>query len=128
MQPRRVALYGNSLFIASMEASLTSTADLDVVRLEASLPDPLARLDRLAPDVVIFDVAEKNFEFAMAVLQAHPGLPLIGLDLGRANEVLVLSGQQRRAFTANDLTEVILTQALPPSRDNHNDNPDGPSI
>ena len=128
MQPRRVALYGNSLFIASIQASLSNTADLDVVRLETSLPDSLARLTKLAPDVVIFDVAEKNSEFAMAVLQAHPGLPLIGLDLGRANEVLVLSGQQRRAFTANDLTEVILTQTLPQSRDNHNDNPDGPSI
>jgi len=111
--PRKVVLYGNSLFIASVEASLTDRTGLEVSRLEASLPNALERLSALGPDVVILDMAESD-EFALQILKEHPGLPLIGLDLSKNNQVLVLSGQKRTACTAHDLTRVILAQRLEP--------------
>jgi DNA-binding NarL/FixJ family response regulator len=112
--PRKVVLYGNSLFLAGVEASLTDRTGLEVSRLEANLPDALERLDALGPDVVILDMAESNAEFALKILKEHPGLPLIGLDLSKNNQVLVLSGQKREAFTAHDLTTVILSQRPAP--------------
>jgi len=115
-EPRKVVLYGNSLFLAGVEASLTDRTGLEVSRLEANLPDVQERLNALGPDVVILDMAESNAEFALTILREHPGLPLIGLDLSKNNQVLVLSGQEREAFTAHDLTAVILSQRPAPRR------------
>jgi len=56
-----------------------------------------------------FKTQLSNLHFPSSILQEHPGLPLIGLDLN-SNKVLVLSGQEYTVLAANDLAQVI--QAL----------------
>ena len=121
-----VVLYGNSLFMAGVEASLRGQPGLDVVRIDATFPNPVQRLDALHPDVIIFDLTAppstlpafgyaqarlptSNLHSPFSILQKHPGLSLIGLDLN-SNQVLVLSGQQHTVLAADDLAQVI--QAL----------------
>jgi DNA-binding NarL/FixJ family response regulator len=51
-----VVLYGSSLLMAGMEASLRHQPGLDVARIDATLPNVAQRLSALQPDVVIFDL------------------------------------------------------------------------
>ena len=105
-QQKTTALYGNSLFIAGLEASLMDRDDLAVKRVDASLADAMERLVALRPDVVIFDLDAPHAQFVTSFLREHPGLPLIGLGL-TDNHVVVLSSQQFTAQTASDLTQLI---------------------
>jgi hypothetical protein len=103
-----VVLYGNSLLMAGVEASLRGRTGLDVVRIDATLPNVAQSLCALHPDVVIFDLATplSNFQLPSSILQEHSGISLIGLDLN-SNKVLVLSGQEHTVLAANDLAQVI---------------------
>ena len=111
-----VVLYGNSVFMAGVEASLRKGHGLDVVRIDATLPEATQRLNALCPNVVIFDLtapdspfATHNSQFTLSFLREHPDLPLIGLDL-TSNTVVVLSSQHHTVLTTNDLAQVIQTQ------------------
>jgi len=105
-----VVLYGNSLLMAGVEVSLRGRPDLDVVRIDTTLPDAGDRLNTLRPDVVICDLTAPHYsEFAISFLRENPGLPLIGLD-PNSKTVTVLSNQQHIALTANDLVQVIQMQ------------------
>ena len=57
-------------------------------------------------DVVIFDLAMAQPEFAIALWKAQPRLLLIGVDL-TTGQALVLSGQPSRLLTMDDLLQVI---------------------
>ncbi len=132
MEKRRtVILYGNSLLMAGLEASLREQPGLDVVQVDATLPNAAQRLSALHPDVVIFDLSAppstpsttlrpgfqpfgyaqarlppSNLHLPTSILQEHPGISLIGLDLN-SNKVLVLSGQEHTVLAANDLAQII---------------------
>jgi len=101
---RIAVLYGNSLFIASLEACLRDREELAVVRIDVTLSDAMEHLAALCPDVVICDLDASEAEFVTSFLREHPGLPLLGLT---DNHVVVLSSQQYMALTASDLTHVI---------------------
>lgn len=108
-----VVLYGNSLLMAGVEASLRGRPDLDVVRIDTALPDAGERLNALRPDVVIFDLTAPHYsEFAIPFLRDHPGLSLIGLD-PNSKTVTVLSNQRYTARTVNELAQVIQMQIYP---------------
>ncbi len=103
---RKVALYGNSLVVSSIGASLQGHGGLEVSSVDAALPDAASRLGALHPDVIIFDLAVAQFEFAIALWRAQPRLLLIGVDL-TTGQALVLSGQPSRLLTMDDLLQVI---------------------
>jgi hypothetical protein len=105
-QKRTAALYGNSLFMAGVEASLRHRQGLAVTRIDAALPDAEDRLDALCPDVVIFDLDAPHAPFVISFLRQHPGLPLVGLALS-GNDVMVLSSHQYTAMSSDDLAQVI---------------------
>lgn len=106
MPVRTVVLYGNSLAVSSIGASLQGRADLQVLSIDANLPEVLDRLRALQPDVVIFDLEAARPEFAITLWQALPHLLLIGVDL-LADRALTLSSQSARLHTLDDLLEVI---------------------
>jgi DNA-binding NarL/FixJ family response regulator len=109
MEERRtVVLYGNSLLMAGVEVSLKDQPALNVVQIDTTLPDVAQRLEGLQPDVVIFDLTTptSNLHFPSSILQQHPDISLIGLDLN-SSKVLVLSGQEHTVLAANDLAQVI---------------------
>jgi hypothetical protein len=106
MTLRTVVLYGNSLAVSSIGASLQGRADLQVSSVDATRPQAEERLRALHPDVVIFDLAAARPEFAIDLWQAQPHLLLIGVDL-LTHQALMLSGQPARLLTLDDLLEVI---------------------
>jgi hypothetical protein len=103
---RKVALYGNSLVVSSIGASLQGRAGLEVKCIDTTLPGAASRLTALQPDVIIFDLAMAHPEFAIALWKAQPRLLLIGVDL-TIGQALVLSGQPSRLLTMDDLLQVI---------------------
>ncbi len=103
---RTVAIYGNSLVISSIGASLQERTDLRVLAVTATPANALQCLTDLHADVVIFDLATAQPELAIELWKAQPGVLLIGIDL-TAHQALVLSGQSAPAFTTDDLAHVI---------------------
>jgi hypothetical protein len=106
---RKVVLYGNSLFMAGVEAGLKNRDGIEVIHIDASLPDAGQQLDALRPAAVVFDLASPPLRFGLPFVKEHPGLPLIGLDV-TSNTVLVLSCRQFTALTVDDLAQVIQVQ------------------
>jgi len=107
---KTVVLFGSSLAVSSIGASLQGCAGLRVLTVNsaaaAAVQDTTQRLTALRPDVVLFDLATAPSDFAIALWKAQPGTLLIGIDL-LTSQALVLSGQPARAHTTEDLLEVI---------------------
>jgi len=111
MQTKKVVLYGSSLFIVGLEASLADVPRLDIQRLEAQRDDSLARLRAAAPDVIIVDLGASPGDQAFALLKEFPGVVLISLDL-ESDRLLVLSVHQQASLAVADLVEVIHKQVV----------------
>ena len=103
---RFVVLFGDSLLMDAVEASLGNQQELDVMRVHTNDDDVEACLRAIRPDLVIFDWDTPFSQFAAFLLRDHPGIPLIGLDIA-SREVVVLSSQQYTPMTARDLAQVI---------------------
>jgi hypothetical protein len=104
---RRVVVYGKSLSVASIGASLQNRPGFELLSLDASLPGAIQRLDPVTPDVVIFDLATAHVvEEAVSLLAAHPNLVLVGFDL-TSHRALLLSGEQSTVLTTDDLVQII---------------------
>lgn len=108
---RTVVLYGNSLVISSIAASLESQPHLSVHQIHAPGTD-LHQLESLNPDVLIFDMAAAQPDYAIALLGERPRLSLIGVDPDN-RQMLLWSSQHARALTVQDLVQAI--NALPGS-------------
>ena len=85
---------------------LQACAGLQVLTVDAEVHDAADHVGTLRPDVVLFDLGAAQRDFAMTLWKAQPDLLLIGVDLA-TNEALVLSGQRTRAYTTEDLLQVI---------------------
>jgi hypothetical protein len=103
---RKVVLYGNSLVVSSIGASLQGRAGLQVVSVDATQPNAAQQLDQVQCDVVIFDLATARPAFAIDLWETHPQLLLIGVDL-TTGQALALSSQPSRLLTMDDLLQVI---------------------
>jgi hypothetical protein len=101
-----VVLYGNSVFLAGIQADLQRRAELAVLTVEPDCPDTAARICALNPTAVLFDLAAAQPDFAIPLLRAWPDMLLIGVN-SSSEEILVLSGQQVRAASMTELTHVI---------------------
>lgn len=106
---RCVVLYGNSLFMAGVEASLKDRPDWKVIRVDTALDNAREQLRQLRPDVVIFNMDTPHEQFVLSFLKEHPGLPLLGLGL-TSDTVVVFSSQPYKVLTVADLTRVIQNQ------------------
>mgnify|MGYP000507138417 CR=1 FL=1 len=105
-----VALYGNSLVLASIGARIERRTGLHPAFIDATLPDAVERLKVLQPDVVLVDLGTTQPDPVMALWKARPELVLIGVDLD-ADRMLILSGQPARALTAEGLIEKLTPHA-----------------
>ncbi|HEX8983981.1 MAG TPA: hypothetical protein VF767_01065 [Bryobacteraceae bacterium] len=103
-----VALYGNSLVLASVGARIERRTVLQAVTIDPALPDAIEKLSALDPDVVVMDLGTAPADPVVALWKARPDLLLIGVDLG-ADRMLILSGRPARALTAEDLLETLTT-------------------
>ncbi len=100
----KVVLYGNSLALSGVGASLEGHPGLDLVRVDATEASAES-LHELRPDVVVFDLATAQPD-VVALWRRHPPVLPIGVDLLK-HQVVVFSGKPSRALTADDLVRVI---------------------
>jgi hypothetical protein len=124
----QVVVYGSSLSMAGIAASLRADPTLDVVciiaqsctALEQDGPvSPCPRvpvsanssalqqaLIELDPAVIAFDLSDPSSGLDVRLLRERPGLLLVGVDPA-SDDLLVLSSQQERAVVVADLLSVI---------------------
>jgi hypothetical protein len=106
---RKVVLYGSDLVVSIVGASLREREGFQILQIDPLFPDALQRLEAAVPDVVLFDLAGSRSDFAITVLRKNPGVLLIGVDL-RADKMLVMSGEESRLLTTEDLVRMIETE------------------
>ncbi len=104
-----IVLFGDSLLMDGVEASLADKQELDVIRVDATINNVGQHLQSIAPDLVIFDLDIPFSAQIVPLLREQPGTPFIGLD-AQCSEAIALSSQQYTALSANDLVKVIQIQ------------------
>jgi len=111
---KRVAVYGTSLNMAGIVASLNADTTLEV--LCASLDSPNARQSPDENDLaaIVFDLSDPPLLLDVTLLRDRPGLLLIGVDPSR-DEMLVLSSHPEQALSMADLVSVIHQKEFPSS-------------
>jgi hypothetical protein len=104
MTSRTVLLCGCSLLLSGVAAGLRECSDLDMT--QAATWEEACRLlaDRI-PDVLIFDLAGACESYVLPLPFKHPDLLLIGLD-AEYNRAVLVSGQEIRSFTLNEIKEI----------------------
>jgi DNA-binding NarL/FixJ family response regulator len=102
----RVAVYGRSLNMAGIAASLRADPTLEVVCVDPNSPAALQRINELAPAVIAFDLDAAPSALSISLLCKQPGLLLIGVD-SSSNEMLALSSHPAQALSVTDLIKVI---------------------
>ena len=106
---RVLALCGETLLIEGIKASLQDCEGVEIVLLDTSRPDAVQVLDKLNPDIIVFDLTPSQLSCIFTYLRTHTDVVLIGLDIG-CDLALILSGEWRRLLTVGDLMQVIEAQ------------------
>ena len=73
MKTRKVVLYGSSLVMSTIAASLREKRDFHVSQIRELLPENID-LGTSPPDAVLFDLAVGQLPFAISLLNRHPRL------------------------------------------------------
>ena len=103
---RVLALCGESVLIEGIEASLQDREGVEIVLLDASQPNAVQVLDKLSPDIIVFDLTPSQLSCVFTFLRTHADVVLIGLDID-SDRVLFLSGEWRMLPSVADLMQVI---------------------
>ena len=106
----RVVLYGKSLVLAAVEASLKAYPTLEVISLEATDGLTIQELCAYHADVLIFDVTAVPPKSPFSLLCEQPELRLVSLDTA-GDKSLLPSGRQGRSMTTGQLVQIIETPA-----------------
>lgn len=104
-----IVLFGDSLLMDGVEASLSDQQELDVIHVDITINNVGQHLQTIAPDLVIFDLDLPFSSQIVPLLREQPGIPFIGLD-AQCSEAIALSSHQYTALSANDLVKVIQIQ------------------
>jgi len=110
---RRMVVYGNSLNMAGIVASLKADTTLEVLCINPDSPDARQSLADNDLAAIVFDLSDPLMPLDVTLLRNRPGLLLIGVDPSR-DEMLVLSSHPEQALSVADLVSVI-HQKEPPS-------------
>ena len=106
---RRILLYGNSVILGTIGASLRNDSRFEVTMLAPPLKEP-PELDALKPDILLFDLETTHPESVLSLLETHLALLLIGISPG-INLVKVWSIRELREVSMQDLLKVIKSEA-----------------
>ncbi len=101
-----LVLYGNSIFMAGIQAELRLRTALKLVTIEAGCRDAADIIRSQVPIAVIFDLACAQPDFAISLLQDQPGLLLVGVNPS-SDKMLLLSSQYATALSMMDLMEIV---------------------
>jgi len=102
----QVVVYGSSLNMATVTASLKTDQDLEVICIDPRAPAARQYLRELNPAVIAFDLNDPSQTMDVILLRKRPEVLLIGVN-PTTDEILVLSSRPQQARSASDLIEVI---------------------
>jgi hypothetical protein len=105
MTARKVLLFGQSMLMSLMAASLEQDIELCVEQV-ATWNDVCHVLNKHMPDVLIFDMNNPYESHILPLLFRNPRLLMIGLDT-ESDQAVLLSGKEARALTLNQIKEII---------------------
>lgn len=102
---RRILLYGDSVVLGSVGASLGRASQFELIRLPA--PQPSAdELRACRPDVILFDIENGDPAPAFCLLENDPDLLLLGISPD-VNLVRLWTGRQYRELSTDALAALI---------------------
>jgi hypothetical protein len=102
----KIVLYGGSLFIAGLDASLSSIPGLEIERVEADAGNDMERVRAAKPDVIIVELGIASCNLTLTLMTKFPGVTLIALD-PESDRLLTLSVQEHTAWAVADLVKLI---------------------
>lgn len=105
---RRILLYGDSIVLGSVGASLRREKEFSVALLPSHMRSP-EELDDMAPDVILFDLENDRPDAVFSLLKTRPDLILLGVSPD-TNVVRLWSGRQFQELSSKDLVNVIEEQ------------------
>jgi DNA-binding NarL/FixJ family response regulator len=103
---RVLALCGESLLIEGIKASLQERERVEIALLDTTRPDTIQVLDKLSPDIILFDLTPSQLSSVFTFLRTHTDVVLIGLEID-SDLALFLSGEWRMVTTVDDLMQLI---------------------
>ena len=120
---RRILLYGNSVILGSIGASLQRSAQFEVTKLAPPLDKALVH-NPAKPDILLFDLETPRTEAVFSYLESNPGLLLVGISPD-INLVQAWSGREFRELSTQGLFELIQSGAkdLPVGSNSNEDRP-----
>jgi hypothetical protein len=107
---RRVLLYGNSIILGSVGASLQRAGGFELTQVSPPLPG-VSELETLDPEVILFDAENGEPDAAFALLRNRPGLLLLSVDPD-GNIVRLWSERQYQELSTMDLAALIEAGSL----------------
>lgn len=102
---QRVILYGKSVILVTVGASLVHFPELEVVELSPPLPGT-EDLAALAPDAILFDVNAGHPDAAFDLLKQCQNLLLISVN-AENDQLLLWSSGQGSAASMGEIVRVI---------------------
>jgi hypothetical protein len=105
MNRRTVLLFGRSLLLAGVAASLEDCPNLRTMRA-TTWSEASRLLVEQPPDVLIFDLTHGCEGHILSLLLADPTLLMIGLD-AECNRAVLVSGQDTRSLTMSQIRGMI---------------------
>lgn len=107
-------LYGNSVFLAGIQAEFERDTTLELITLDAGSPDMKNLIRARRPRAVLFDLNLGQPDFAIPLLLEQSDLLLIGVDASK-DELLVLCSYPVRALSVPDLVRLIIEELPSPN-------------
>lgn len=102
----QVVVYGSSLTMATVAASLKVDQSLEVLCVDPRSPTARQYLRELNPAAIAFDLNDPPQSMEAILLRERPEVLLIGIDPTN-DEILILSSRPQQARSASDLVSVI---------------------
>jgi hypothetical protein len=106
---KRILLYGNSLILESIGASLRRLSQFEVKTLNPPLQQR-EKLDAANTDIILFDMGNTRPEALLSLQDTNTALELIGVSPG-INLVKVWSIRELQEMSMGDLLEVITCES-----------------
>jgi hypothetical protein len=107
---KRIYLYGNSVILGTIGASLSRFSEYEVVTLK--VPSENAQnLAAFVPDVLVFDSDATRTEEVFSFLKINPAMLLIGISPD-INRVKVWSTRELQEATMQDLLGLIKNETV----------------
>jgi len=100
-----VIMYGDSVVLASAQASLCTSSNLEILALDKSCCNSAENLRHLHPDALIFELGSTSPDLPLSILH-QPDMLLIGID-PETHQALVWSGRKSTAIDTAELLGVI---------------------